>query len=135
MVSYVRGDVVSFRITDAFTSKHLDYLKTISGSKSRTIAKYCAMGIAAEMDSKIVIRAEELPVQTREWLSNPDNIHFLVSTLQSLQSQNNSSTTERSSEPFEAQNSVNVAVVPKKVQEPVKMRLNDDLNDFLKQLI
>ena len=135
MVTYVRGDVVSFRITDEFTKSHLGYLNTIGGSKSRTIAKYCAMGIASEMDSKIVIRAEELPVQTREWLSNPDNIHLLVSTLQSLQSQNNSSTTERSSEPFEAQKSVSVAVSPEKLREPVEMRINDDLNDFLKQLI
>lgn len=135
MVSYVRGDVVSFRITDEFTNSQLEYLSKVGGSKSRTIAKYCAKGIAAEMKNKIVIRGAELPVQTREWLSNPDNIHLLVSTLQSLHSQYNSTSTERLSKPFEAQDSVNEPFIPQMIQEPVEIRLDDDLNDFLKQLL
>lgn len=139
MVAYVKGDVVSFRITDEFTKNQLEHLKKAKGTKSRTMAKYCAKGIAMEMESKIVICAKEIPVETREWLSNSDNIHLLVSTLRSLQSQDNNNPPERLYEQFEVQNSISIAVASDKIQEPVEIRLkdnlNDDLNDFLEQLI
>ena len=135
MVAYVKGDVVSFRITDEFTENQLEHLKKAQGSKSRTMAKYCARGIAVEMESKIVICAKELPVQTREWLSNPDNMYLLVSTLQSLHRKDNRGISEWSSEPSEAEQHLNLDVVTKVTREPLEIRLDADLNDFLKQLI
>lgn len=139
MVAYARGDVVSFRITDEFTKKHLEHLKKIGGTKSRTIAKYCAKGITMEMEGTIVICAKELPVEIREWLSNKDNIHLLVATLCSLQSQDNNAPSKSSSEQPKVYNSVDINVAPKVVKKPLEIRLkdnlSDDLNDFLEQLI
>lgn len=60
--SFRRGSLSSFGIANDFGQGPLDYLNNSEKSKSINLAKYCSIGLKAEMDESIIISTSEYPV-------------------------------------------------------------------------
>lgn len=134
MGSFVRGSVASFRISDDFNQGHLDYLNASGGSKSTRLAKYCSIGLKAEMDESIIINASGLPVHVRDWLSKSENVELLVIALSSSKLNHFKQQEAKHIEGIKSSTEVPLPINRTKSIENTQMESDDALNDFIQQL-